>query len=50
MLATYIGHVPIASTEYYLKFTEPLGISASERFARYCGVLITTPLSGRGGQ
>jgi hypothetical protein len=42
LLATYMGHVSIASTEYYLKFVEPLGVSASERFARHCGNLVTT--------
>ena len=42
MLATYMGHVSIASTEYYLKLVEPLGVSASERFARHCGDLVTT--------
>jgi integrase len=50
LLATYMGHVSIASTEYYLKFVEPLGLSASERFARHCGGLITTSLSAGGGQ
>src|SRR5262249_20204099 len=37
LLATYMGHVSIASTEYYLKFVEPLSASASERFADHCG-------------
>ena len=48
LLATYMGHVSIASTEYYLKFVEPLGISASERFARHCGALVTTRISTGG--
>jgi integrase/recombinase XerD len=43
LLATYMGHISIVSTQYYLKFVEPLGISASERFARHCGGLVTTP-------
>jgi integrase/recombinase XerD len=50
LLATYMGHVSIASTEYYLKFVEPLGVSASERFARHCGGLITTSVSAGDGQ
>jgi integrase/recombinase XerD len=45
LLATYMGHVSIASTEYYLKFVEPLGVSASERFARHCVGLVTTQVS-----
>jgi integrase/recombinase XerD len=48
LLATYMGHVSIASTEYYLKFVEPLGVSASDRFARHCGDLVTTRISTRG--
>jgi integrase/recombinase XerD len=45
LLATYMGHVSIASTEYYLKFVEPLGVSANERFARHCGDLVTTQIN-----
>jgi integrase len=48
LLATYMGHVSIASTEYYLRFVEPLGVSASERFARHCGDLVTTQISTGG--
>ena len=40
-LATYMGHVSIASTAYYLQFVEPLAAAASERFAKHCGALIT---------
>jgi hypothetical protein len=40
-----MGHVSIASTEYYLKFVEPLGVSASERFASHCAGLVTTQIS-----
>jgi integrase len=42
-LATYMGHVSIVSTQHYLHFIEPLAASASERFERCCGVLITVP-------
>jgi integrase/recombinase XerD len=40
-LATYMGHVSIASTQYYLAFVEPLRAAASARFARHCGALVT---------
>ena len=39
-LAAYMGHVSIASTEYYLSFVEPLASAASERFAQHCGALV----------
>jgi integrase len=42
LLATYMGHVSIVSTEYYLQFVEPLAAFASERFARHCGALVTS--------
>lgn len=40
-LAAYMGHVSIASTQYYLPFIEPLANLASERFAKCCGALVT---------
>jgi integrase/recombinase XerD len=46
LLATYMGHVSIVSTEYYLQFVEPLATLASERFARQCGALVTAPAHG----
>jgi hypothetical protein len=46
-LATYMGHVSIVSTAYYLQFVEPLAAAASARFAKHCGSLITLePTSG----
>jgi integrase len=46
-LATYMGHVSIVSTAYYLQFVEPLAAAASARFAKHCGALITPdPASG----
>ena len=48
LLATYMGHVSIVSTEYYLQFVGPLATLASERFARQCGALVTAP-AARGG-
>lgn len=47
-LATYMGHVSIVSTAYYLQFVEPLAAAASARFAEHCGALIT-PEPARGG-
>jgi integrase/recombinase XerD len=47
-LATYMGHVSIASTAYYLQFVESLAAAASARFAKHCGALIT-PAPFRGG-
>lgn len=41
LLATYMGHVSIASTQYYLHFVDDLAASASDRFARRCGALIS---------
>lgn len=40
-LATYMGHVSIVSTAYYLQFVEPLAAAASARFAEHYGALIT---------
>ena len=48
LLATYMGHVSIASTEYYLKSVEPLGVSASERFARHCSGVLAMPANTGG--
>jgi integrase/recombinase XerD len=45
LLATYMGHVSVVSTAYYLQFVEPLATSASERFARQCGALVTSSLA-----
>jgi integrase len=39
-LAAYMGHVSIASTEYYLHFVDELAAAASDRFARHCGALV----------
>ena len=39
-LATYMGHVSIASTAYYLPFIEPVRALASARFSRRCGALL----------
>jgi integrase len=44
LLSTYMGHVSIVSTQYYLHFVEPLARVASERFARHYGELLTPTL------
>jgi integrase/recombinase XerD len=40
LLATYMGHVSIVSTAYYLAFAEPLRAAANARFAQHCGALV----------
>lgn len=47
MLATYMGHVSIASTEYYLPFIPELAIEASNKFCTHYGALVQ-PLTERG--
>jgi integrase len=42
-LAAYMGHVSIASTEYYLHFVDELAAAASDRFASHCGALVGPP-------
>ena len=41
-LAAYLGHASIVSTQHYLHFVERLAASASDRFERRCGGLITS--------
>lgn len=48
LLATYMGHVSIVSTQYYLHFIDELAALASDRFALRCGELVTT-LGDAGG-
>jgi hypothetical protein len=40
-LATYLGHVNIASTHYYLKLTPELRQAASQRFHQRFGAWFT---------
>ncbi len=49
-LATYMGHVSIASTHYYLAFVEPLRAAASARFARHCGALVDGRVQATAGR
>lgn len=49
LLATYMGHVSIVSTEYYLHFIEPLATLASARFALRCARLVAPVPAPDGG-
>ena len=49
LLATYMGHVSIVSTQRYLHFIEPLASASSMRFATRCAALVETVASRRGG-
>jgi integrase/recombinase XerD len=49
LLATYMGHVSVASTHYYLQWIEPLRTAASEKFARHYGELVV-PVPHRQGR
>jgi site-specific recombinase XerD len=40
-LATYLGHVSVVSTHYYLRLSSELGQSASQRFHQYARTLFT---------
>lgn len=41
-LATYLGHVSVISTHYYLQLSSELGQSASQRFHHYASQLFTS--------
>lgn len=43
LLATYMGHVSVVSTQYYLRFIEDIVNSASDRFEERCGMLVMNP-------
>jgi integrase len=50
LLATYMGHVSVVSTHYYLQWVEPLRTAASERFALHYGELVVSVPDRKGGQ
>jgi integrase len=50
ILATYMGHVSIVSTQHYLHLIEPMATAASERFARHCAGLVTPPAAALEGE
>jgi integrase/recombinase XerD len=47
LLAIYMGHVSIVSTEYYLHFVDDIAAVSSDRFAAHCAALVR-PLSANG--
>lgn len=49
-LATYMGHVSIVSTEYYLRFATSLTDLAIDRFRQTCGGLIVADCSQKEGR
>jgi len=49
LLAIYMGHVSIVSTQYYLHLIEPLATAANKRFERYCSGLVRPLASTSGG-
>ena len=46
LLATYMGHISIVSTQRYLPFVTPLAGAANARFAARWGALIEAPTEG----
>jgi integrase/recombinase XerD len=49
LLSTYMGHVSIVSTAYYLPFVEQLATPASELFAKCCGAIVISDHANGGG-
>lgn len=49
-LATYMGHVSVASTQYYLSCLDAVAHEASERFGRHCASLLDSPANGGGAR
>jgi integrase len=49
LLSTYLGHVSVVSTHYYLTFIEELRCEASTRFYQHCGNVVRPNPSGEGG-
>jgi integrase len=43
LLSTYMGHVSVVSTQYYLRFIEDIVNSASDLFEKRCGMLVINP-------
>lgn len=49
-LATYLGHVSILSTQYYLPILDVVAQEASDKFERHCGRFLAAALDERGDQ
>jgi len=47
-LATYMGHVSILSTQYYLPIRDAVALEASKKFERHCARFLATALDERG--
>jgi integrase len=50
LLATYMGHVSIVSTEYYLHFIDELASRASDRFNDHYGAVVVPLPKTQGGE
>lgn len=50
LLATYMGHVSVVSTHYYLPWIERLRTAASKRFASHYGELVVSLPGRKGGR
>lgn len=50
LLATYMGHVSVASTQYYIQFVESLSAAASTLFEKRYGKLLTAAPGNDGGE
>jgi integrase len=50
VLATYMGHVSILSTQYYLPSLDILAEQASETFGRHCAHFLPSATDERGGR
>jgi len=50
LLATYMGHVSVVSTAYYLHFAEEVAAQASDRFAQRCALIISENSASGGDQ
>lgn len=49
LLATYMGHVSIVSTEHYLHFVDELAAHASDRFDAHYGAIVVPRQKAQGG-
>jgi hypothetical protein len=50
LLSTYMGHVSIVSTQYYIQFVESLSAAASTLFEKRYGKLLAEVRGSDGGE
>ena len=50
VLTTYMGHVSVVSTQYYLPFLDAVAQAASERFDQHCALSFATEPNHGGGR